>query len=161
MMTEDKRALYFERMEKIIKEHGWMVQAVFPTTDDPDQYSFQYTIGLHDRALPELVSTGLPGEVGHALLNEVVGVVTKRIEAGLPLLGKIEVEDWSTSFYLLPADPDRAQELATAARNRSQGQAAYLQVCWPSQDGLFPWEPGASDEYRQAQPLLGNPVFYN
>ena len=160
-MNEDMRTLYFERRERIIKEHGWMVQAVFPSAEDPDDCSFQYTIGLHDRALPELVSTGLPPEVGQAILNDVVEAISQRVAAGLPLLGKLELEDWSTPFYLMPAEADKAEELAMGACQRSQGQATYLQVCWPSQDGVFPWEPGASEDFREAQPLLGLPQFLN
>jgi hypothetical protein len=154
-MNPDVIAKFRARMEEIIRQHGFMVQAVFPTADDPDSSPFQYTIGLHERELPELVSIGLPGDVGHALLNDVAAVIAQRKEAGEPLTGEVHHDSWPMPFYLLAADASEAEEYATGARNRSSGQARYLQVCWPDKQGRFPWQADTEASYRNAQPLLG------
>lgn len=154
-MSQDAINKYRERMEEIIRRHGFMVQAVFATQEEPDSLPFQYTIGLHDRGLPELVSIGLPGDVGHALLNDVAAVIAQRKEAGEPLAGEVSHERWPLPFYLLAADVPKAEDYATGARNRSAGEAQYLQVCWPDKHGRFPWHGDAEGSYKDAQPLLG------
>lgn len=156
-MNPEARQKYFQHMEAVIKQHGWMVQGVFPTVDDPDHVSFQYTIGLHDKSLPELLAFGLPAEAGMMLLNDVANYLIERQAVGLAFVGRVDHERWPMPFYVLQADTEKAIEYATGAWNRSEGQASFLQVCWPDRQGRFPWHPGFEKEFVEMQPLVGTP----
>src|SRR5262249_52869691 len=59
---------YLDELRATIRIHGWAVQGV-----EDDRLPYAYTIGLHDRGLPELLVTGLPPEGAAGLLNDVAG----------------------------------------------------------------------------------------
>jgi hypothetical protein len=48
---------YLDELRETIRINGWAVQGV-----EDDRRPFAYTIGLHDRGLPELLVTGLSPE---------------------------------------------------------------------------------------------------
>lgn len=156
-MNPEALQKYRQRMEALIEQHGWMVQAVFPTQDDPDHVSFQYTIGLHDQGLPELLAFGLPGESGMTLLNDVANHLLVCKATGQAFVGRVEHARWPMPFYVLRAETETANEYATGAWNRSQGQASFLQVVWPDRQGRFPWHPAFEKEFVEMQPLVGQP----
>jgi len=156
-MNPDARKRYLQHMEEVIEKFGWMVQGVFPTREDPDHLSFQYTIGLHDKGLPELLSFGLPMEAGTVLLNDVANHLLECKKTGATHLGRVDHERWPMPFYILDADTDEATEFATGAWFRSGEKATFVQVCWPDRQGRFPWEAGFEDEFVAVQPLIGKP----
>lgn len=155
MVTEKRIAEVQARMEKVIATFGWMVRGVFPTEDDPGP-PFSYTVGLHDKGLPELIVIGLNLEVGTMLLNDVAQhcLQAQADGRGLPL-GLVELERWPMPAFLLAADTQLAEEMATAASGRSHGSARYVQVCIPDKHGKFPWEPGCSESFKAIQAVLG------
>ncbi|MBW8711109.1 MAG: DUF4262 domain-containing protein, partial [Mycobacterium sp.] len=57
---------YLDELRATIRIHGWAVQSV-----EDDRLPFAYTIGLHDRGLPELLVTGLSPQPAARLLNDV------------------------------------------------------------------------------------------
>ena len=143
------------QLESIIHRSGWAVQGVFPTEESPGPH-FCYSIGLHDKGLPELLVFGLPLNIGQALINDVARMLMARQQESQALpLGKNSLENWPTPFILLEAEAALAEPYATGARRRSQGKASYLQVCWPDKAGRFPWQPGVNAGFLEAQPLLG------
>jgi hypothetical protein len=157
MSNNDFRQQYWARIEEIIARVGWAVQGVFPTEQSPGPF-FCYSMGLHDQALPEVLVFGLPPEVGHALVNDVARYLMARKLLKQPLEGKFELENWPMPAYLVTVDPVRAREFATGANSRSDGAASYLQIVWPSKEGHFPWDAGASVGYLEAQIVLGQPA---
>ena len=132
-----------------------MVRGVFPTVESPGP-TFVYSIGLHDKRLPELIAIGLPLESGHALINDVARLLLDHLERQTALpCGLISHANWPMPFHLLPAEAELAEEYATGAARRSEGAARYLQVCWPDTKGLFPWQKGFEQKFASMQPLLG------
>jgi len=60
--TED----YLDELREIVRVHGWAIQGV-----EDERRPYTYTIGLHDRGLPELLITGLRQESAARVLNDV------------------------------------------------------------------------------------------
>ena len=48
---------YFDELRSRVQKHGWAVQYV-----EIDRAPYAYTIGLHDRGLPELLVTAHDGD---------------------------------------------------------------------------------------------------
>ena len=46
---------WLEAIHEVVEKQGWTVQFV-----ESDRTPYAYTIGLHERGLPELLVTGLP-----------------------------------------------------------------------------------------------------
>ena len=59
---------YLDELRETIRINGWAVQGV-----EDDRRPYAYTIGLHDRGLPELLVTGLSPERAARVLNDVAG----------------------------------------------------------------------------------------
>src|SRR3954454_10296751 len=66
---------YLNEVRAQIDRDGWMVQYV------EDQRPYAYTIGLHERALPELLVTGVSPQREVRMLNRVAEMATH----GVPL----------------------------------------------------------------------------
>ena len=135
---------YFEELRSRVQKHGWAVQYV-----EIDRAPYAYTVGLHDRGLPELLVTGLSPSWAGRLLNciardAVEGHVLTPGEhltqgAG-PIIEIVEVEhpdahmDWAIAF----GGPD----------------VRALQLVWADDCGRWPWALGF-DGGRTRQPVLG------
>src|SRR5690349_2058266 len=72
---------FLRRQNQIIDATGWAVTHVLPTDDDPDTTApFAYTVGLTAHDYPELITTGLPPEVAHSLLNDLAHRIYDKAE---------------------------------------------------------------------------------
>lgn len=148
-MSEAQRQRLLQDREDIIARVGWMVQAV---GGDPNAPPFSYTIGLHDKGLPELIVVGMADRNAMLLLNEVgtllVADPTRR--------GKVDSPRWSHQYFLLDADQETvAGSYAFGAANRSHGTAKYVQVVLPDRFGKFPWDRECSPHFKALFPVLG------
>jgi hypothetical protein len=63
---------WLEAIHTTMVEHGWAVQYV-----EDDRRPYAYTVGLHDRGLPELLMTGVSPQRAVQLLNAVAEYVVK------------------------------------------------------------------------------------
>jgi hypothetical protein len=135
---------YLDELRATIRLHGWAVQGV-----EDDRRPYAYTIGLHDRGLPELLVTGLSPEPAARLLNDVAaaavsGRVLKpgaRIAEGAgPLLEIVGVEH-----------PDAHMTFAVVLGGRD---VRALQLVWADERGRWPWAAGWGHG-RRRQPVLG------
>ncbi|HTI78462.1 MAG TPA: DUF4262 domain-containing protein [Mycobacterium sp.] len=135
---------YLDELRASIRIHGWVVQSV-----DGDRLPFAYTIGLHDRGLPELLVTGMSGENAARVLNDVavaalggrVFLPGAHIAVGDgPLLEIVEVDhpDAHLNFAVALGGPD----------------IRALQLVWPDERGRWPWAAGWG-QGRRRQPVLG------
>jgi Domain of unknown function (DUF4262) len=135
---------YFDELRETIRTHGWVVQFV-----EDDRRPFAYTIGLHDRGLPELVVTGLPSLQSAHTLNAIAtaslgGSVYKpgeHIKLGHQMvLEVVEVEhpDAHLNFAIALGGPD----------------VRALQLVWADERGRWPWDARWSHG-RRRQPVLG------
>jgi len=116
---------------------------------EDDRRPFAYTIGLHDRGLPELLVTGLSPERAARVLNDVAGATVggrvldpgAHIAVGAgPLLEIVEVEhpDAHMNFAMALGGPD----------------VRALQLVWADDRGRWPWAASWGNE-RRRQPVLG------
>ena len=124
--------------------------------EEGDSPPFAYSIGIEKSlGLPELIVIGLKGTLGASIINECYRRMKagERIEPGVVLDG------------LLGGDfPCRIGEVDPAHQRDYMGWAVWLykeagfrawQIMWPSATtGVFPWEPEASEWFRNWQPLL-------
>jgi Domain of unknown function (DUF4262) len=151
---------YLARMEGIVAEHGWAVQAVLPRADDPTPGpSFCYTVGLSRPQFghPELVVVGLHPDTAHFILNELGERVRggQRLHAGQRVAGLLQ-GGYEVELLAVDDAADQRAPLSVAARLYGHGAPVdALQVVWPDRNHRFPWEPGFDGAMRAAQPLLG------
>jgi hypothetical protein len=135
---------YLDDLRASIATHGWVVQGV-----EDDRLPFAYTIGLHDRGLPELLVTGLSQESAARVLNDVaVAAVGGRVftpgahiaVGDGPLLEIVEVNhpDAHLNFAVALGGPD----------------IRALQLVWADDRGRWPWGAGWGQGLRR-QPVLG------
>lgn len=82
---------YLQILREIVRDHGWAVQFV-----ESGQRPFAYTIGLHDKGLPELLITGLPPQNSARLLNSIAHQI---VEDGVALHPAMHI-DFQNEFLL-------------------------------------------------------------
>lgn len=135
---------YLALLRQKIQSRGWVVQYV-----ESDRRPFAYTIGLHDRGLPELLATGLSPKEALWLLNTFArrALAGQRHAPGdqvsLPagtLLELVEVEH-----------PDAHMGMAIGIEGPD---VTAVQLVWADSRGRWPWAPGFDDGNRH-QPVLG------
>jgi hypothetical protein len=147
---------YQQRVARLIAEHGWMVQGVFPVEGDgPEVVPFGYTIGLTQAGLPELMISGWLGpEATQRLLNEAARRhLSREFEPG-SLVSGVAAEG-----VVLRVRWASARAPVQQARNFFEGPPVnrvvrVLQLVWPDSGGRYAGEAGYSVEPRMAQELF-------
>jgi len=145
--TDAQLTAYMERVQTIVAEHGWMIQAVGGSETEP---GFCYTVGLSDYDHPEFIMFGLPFETAAHLLNDL----GERVRGAVKFSDGVIVDDLLQNYpvYLMAViDPT---EHLSVARKYAGGTVPALQVVWPDAEGRFPWDPGYPTEYK-VMPVLG------
>jgi hypothetical protein len=135
---------YLSLLREKILARGWTVQYV-----EDDRRPFAYTIGLHDRGLPEFLVTGLSPRQSLWLLDTFVkrALIGRRPAAGdrLPLPAGTRLE------VVKVAQPDAHMGMAIAIGGPD---VQALQLVWADDRGRWPWGKGF-DDGRRTQPVLG------
>jgi len=127
------------------EHHGWVVQFV-----DHEKRPFAYTIGLHDRGLPELLVTGLDGYVSNRVLKSLGHTI---VDDGA-IVAPAMLIDYEDRFLMEVVEVDHPDvHLKYAARICGPNIRA-LQLVWADPSGRWPWEKGWNDG-RGVQPVLG------
>jgi hypothetical protein len=141
---------YFVRTQKIIDEHGIMVQWV---AAGEGSLAFAYTVGLAAHGKPELLIYGLPPDTAQSILNDMAlpiedanwkpGLSRQIFGDGVPallvkIIDSMDAEMTITNrMYAVPG----------------QGPVDALQIVFPDAAGLWPWEEGSK---VANQPVKGN-----
>ena len=135
---------YLDQFRATMLKHGWALQYV-----ESDRTPYAYTIGLHDRGLPELLVTGVSPQRAARLLNRLAeravdGEPPTRgeqiaLRAG-PLIEIVEVEH-----------PDAHMDTAVAFYG---SEFRALQLVWADGQGRWPWDARFGGR-RGGQPVLG------
>jgi hypothetical protein len=135
---------YLSLLRERILERGWVVQYV-----ECDRRPFAYTIGLHDRGLPELLVTGLAPKRAQWLLD----TFAKRVIAGLkPAAGDEVLLPAGTRIEIVEVEhPDAHMGMAIALEGPT---VSAVQLVWADSRDRLPWAPGFDNGYRR-QPVLG------
>lgn len=154
--TNTNKNVFLRHQKEIIDRVGWAVMNIFPGVDDPDTVSpFAYTVGLAAHGYPELLITGLPPDLGHALLNKLAVRVYDKAER---FTHGQRVSDLLTGHDVVivegPATEELLPRVAIALYGRDQ--VRLQQVVWPDLQDRFPWEDGYELD-RHEQPLIAHP----
>jgi len=127
-------------LARVIRRHRWAVQYV--GSEDDDEPSFGYTIGLFGLGHPELVVVGLGMEAAHGVLQRVA----EDVATGRDLVpGElIAWDDWPGRLCV-EASPNPG-EVVLGANRFYQRPPEYsvpaFQLAWTHAEGHFPWEEG-------------------
>lgn len=138
-----------------LKTWGWSFTYVFGSEDEP---CFSYSVGLlASYTHPEIIVLGLSEESSHGLVSRVA----QRAAQGDPIDLSRPSEDLVRGYAFL------FTEVGSVYREKYAKSDCWLygstdfplyQLIWPSEAGLFPWHPLAPENYRTAQPILGDVV---
>jgi hypothetical protein len=141
-----------------VDRDGWAKVYIQKNPADPEsRILFTVTVGMQEKfGLPELIVFGLKRETVDGVIHNVAAkLVQEKKWTGQPLrmdgvLNEVDVE-------LRPVHAEHLAEVGAINTmiRRETGRpplAGMIQVFWPGDDGLFPWEE-STDEFRD-QPRL-------
>jgi Domain of unknown function (DUF4262) len=134
---------WLELIYEKVKENGWVVQYI--TGSMP----FAYTIGLHERGLPELLVTGMPPERANLVLNSVSGYL---LRGGRPVPGERMLIGGELLLDFVQVQHPIAH--LKFAYSIYGPDLRALQVVWPDAHGHRPWCAEFSD-HGVRQPVFG------
>jgi hypothetical protein len=148
-----------EEIAESVQRHGWHAIAVEGTASEAP---FIYTIGLCDKfEHPELVIVGLPSNVAHSLLADVV----KAIRTGQQYRPGETYRDLIQGYEVTLLRVHRSQVLCRLGyalayyRRASRPELLRaLQILWPDRAGRLPNDPSCDRAVAQLQPLLDHEV---
>jgi hypothetical protein len=131
-------------IHELVVKHGWAVQFV-----ESDRTPYAYTVGLHERGLPELLVTGLPPQSAVWLLNSVAAYL---LGGGRPVPGElISIAGGSALEVVQVQHPDAHMNVAVAFYGTD---LHALQLVWADDRGHRPWCPEFTNG-KVRQPVLG------
>jgi Domain of unknown function (DUF4262) len=119
---------WLELIYEKVKEHGWTVQFI------QDRTPFAYTIGLHERGLPELLVTGMPPERANLVLNTVANYL---VNGGRPVPGERMLIGGELLLDFVQVQHPIAH--LKFAYSIYGPDLRALQVVWPDNHGHLPW----------------------
>jgi uncharacterized protein DUF4262 len=127
-----------------VQENGWVVQYV-----ESDRAPFAYTIGLHERGLPELLVTGMQPERANLVLNTVAEYLVK---GGRPVPGERMLLGGELLLDFVQVEhPDAHLKFAVSFYGP---KLRALQLVWPDERGHKPW-CAEFNNGRAGQPVFG------
>ena len=127
---------------------------VLKISGDDEWPEFTYSIGFYRRfGLPEVIIVGLRTELAHWILNELAARARRgyRYKVGDRVEGLIE----GFEMEFRPVAQAQVEPHFGWALWFYDGEPfPVLQLVFPSTDGIWPWDPKASEGFRKNQPLL-------
>lgn len=142
----------FERVRGDITTYGQSLISVMGEGDDPP---FIYTIGNHEKNLPELLIIGIGGEQAGALMNELC---EKMVAQGIGFADNSFV-DLGGKFPVRVVFADqRAKTDYTIQVGQFYGTQDYsvMQVILCDQNGHYPDDPDCGEPYNRVPILRAN-----
>jgi hypothetical protein len=139
------------KLLETLEQWGWFVTKVAGGDGEP---AFAYSMGLYENFLhPELIIFGLDLDVMHRLIDDAAKRIRRghRYEEGRRYDDLLQV--YPCEFRKV--DPSRHNGLVNWAIWYYQSLPfPVVQLVWPDPAGLFPWEAGFDERYRERQPTL-------
>ena len=141
-----------QRILDDIEQFGCHVTSVF----DPEQVepSFSYSIGLtRSLSIPEVIVVGVRPDLGQSLVNSYMD----RARAGESFIPGVPYLGFLSGFpvYFRPVlETHRKGYMLSATWLYGGTDYEALQIIYPTTEGVWPWDQGASDWFRTNQPLL-------
>ena len=135
---------WLELIYEKVKENGWTAQFI-----QDDRKPFAYTIGLHERGLPELLVTGMPPERANLVLDTVAQYL---VRGGRPVPGERMLIGGELLLEFVQVQHPIAH--LKFAYSIYGPDLRALQLVWPDEHGHLPWCPEFSNgDVRQ--PVFG------
>lgn len=135
---------YLAMLAGTVRDHGWAVQYV-----EDDRRPFAYTVGLHEKGLPEMLITGLNPQTSMRVLNSVGRRI---VDEGLPLQSAMRLDQDEFLFEVVDIEhPDVHLKFAAGLYGP---EIRALQLVWADDRGRWPWDRGWGHG-RRRQPVLG------
>jgi len=140
--TED----YLDELRAMMRQHdGWQVHYV-----RHDKRPLAYTVGLHDRGLPELLISGLDARVSNTVLKSVGHMMA---DYGTVLAPAMHI-DYEDRFLIEVVEVQHPDVHLKSAAAICGPDVRALQLVWADDHGRWPWDPGWGHG-RRRQPVLG------
>ena len=150
-MDEDELRSYWLAAYENIERHGQHLIHVFddePTSGD-DEPPYTYTIGNHERGLPELLIVGVEGDDILNLLGQIM-----REQRRAPFRhGELVSVGGKFPVKVVDTNPDAKQLAAHVGIYYGTDDYSVQQVVLCDPQGRFPGDPGC------AEPYASFPVF--
>lgn len=134
-----------------IAEFGWHCIRILA---EGQHVEYSFTVGLFQTYRhPELIIFGLPPEVAHQILS----VAAHEAKRGTPLDLSFPTDSllhgYSCCFAEVPVW-EYCEHVGYCRWYYLGNNFPLYQIVWPSHSGLFPWHPDASQEFKDAQPVI-------
>ncbi len=142
---------YLDALRETITDHGWVVQFV-----ESDSRPFAYTVGLHERGLPELLITGLAAHTSARVLNSIGHMV---VDDGTALAPAMHI-DYEDRFLIEVVEVEHPDVHLKFAARLFGPRVRALQLVWADDRGRWPWDVGWGHG-RRRQPVLGVRTLLN
>ena len=131
-----------KRMDAMIAETGWWVQAVLPGPDSP---SFAYSVGMTETfGHPEVMVMGFSPELMHTLINGIGELVREGARFGDRDSSDKVIRGYPVVFRE-PEDAAAAEFALAAVSRYGKGRFRLLQCFLPDAQGRFPWDEGCEE----------------
>lgn len=156
-MADNKKHQCFDRNELLertklnIEKFGLQVMMVSSDGYNP---SFAYSIGLSQTYNhPEIICFGLPGDLGHAILNDVNEII-KQQGAIKPDREYDNIFKTGKSVFLKVDKRNIEDYFGVAIDYYEEEKFEALQLIWTDRNDKFPWEENFEEKFLYSQPLL-------
>lgn len=139
-----------KKFVSMIRKHGWLGTNVFA---EKGRLGFSYTTGFWwTLGFPEVIVFSLKAETAHAVLWDVF----RRVQAGekLPIGKPTDVFVNTDGVYFPVSRKHYAEHLGWSRWFYGGDDFPCLQLVWPDTHGVFPWQAGADERFRDEQPDL-------
>jgi hypothetical protein len=134
-----------------IREHGWFCTNVQADAEGP---GFAYTTGFWVKIRkPEVIVFGLRNEIAHQVLWDIFHDAEE--DRGLPVGIRTNQVFANIAAYAFPvAKRHYANHLGWSRWFYGGDNFPCLQIVWPDQAGVFPWEADFDQTFAEDQPDL-------
>jgi hypothetical protein len=132
---------------------GWTVMGIGQAPDFPN---FNYTVGMVDHQLPEIICVGLPITVSHHIINDICN----RMMDGLKIKTNKQYDQFSNlPLQFIEVNEDHViDKMCLSTRTAKRSDFKALQMVWCDTKGKFPWEDNFETKFISAQPLLNEKI---
>lgn len=134
-----------------VNTYGCHVLKVFGDESEP---LFAYSIGIEETShQPDLIVVGLKLDLGHRIINEY----NRRVRLGEVFHPNTLYDGFLDGFPVAfsPVLKQHYREYLVWGLWFYRGDDfRVFQLVYPNTSGRWPWDPGASDDFRRLTPLL-------
>ncbi|SRR6266700_4769535 len=133
-----------------VDEYGWAVVHVGASGDEPN---YAYSVGLFEKfGHPEVIVFGLHPDVLQDMINRIGDEVKQGKSFAASTVSSDLLEGYPCAFRPVAAGAVRAY-MGAGLRYYARDFPA-VHCVWPDRQGRFPWDSGASADFRRLQPML-------